>query len=207
MLPLRGLAGDPLKDASSKNDWVGSSVSAHRFISMRRLRRHRCPSSRWQSIRSFGTLPACQIIWTLRCHSGSMEHGVCRPPDFAEIDIPEQHDVSAVAAHLVATADDQLHRVIMSWTPTAFLSLCQSCRPARTGHYVRKRRHLGRSPLHSRLPKPAVRSGDTSAEPRLRFQHQLTAEASILISFRVASGVGARHSRPNASFNGPSQPS
>ena len=59
----------------------------------------------------------------------------CRPPDFAEIDIPEQDDVSAVAAHLVATADDQLDRVIMSWTPTAFLLLCQTAGSER-GSYL-----------------------------------------------------------------------
>lgn len=60
---------------------------------------------------------------------------VCRPPDFTEIDIPEQHDVGAVAALLVATADDQLDRVITSWTPTAFLSLCQAAGTER-GSYL-----------------------------------------------------------------------
>jgi len=60
---------------------------------------------------------------------------VCRPPDFVEVDIPEQPDLSAVAAHLVAAADDQLDRVILSWTPAAFLSLCQTA-GAERGSYL-----------------------------------------------------------------------
>jgi hypothetical protein len=49
---------------------------------------------------------------------------VCRPPNFAEVEISEQGDVSAIAKHLLMIADEQLERVVKSWTPHEFLSLC-----------------------------------------------------------------------------------
>lgn len=49
---------------------------------------------------------------------------VCRPPNFAEIEVPEESDVNVVARHLLATADAQLDHIVTSWTPMAFLSLC-----------------------------------------------------------------------------------
>lgn len=59
---------------------------------------------------------------------------VCRPPDFAEIEIPEHDDANVVAARLLATADAQLDRVITTWTTRAFLSLCVEKGTDRSGY-------------------------------------------------------------------------
>lgn len=60
---------------------------------------------------------------------------VCRAPDFAEIEVPENSDASIVAACLLATADKQLDTIIASWSPEAFLSFCQT-ENAERGHYL-----------------------------------------------------------------------
>lgn len=49
---------------------------------------------------------------------------ICRPPDFAEIEIAERSDIDMVAADILETANTQRDHVVTSWTSEIFLSLC-----------------------------------------------------------------------------------
>lgn len=60
---------------------------------------------------------------------------VCHPPYFAEIDVVECTDTGAIAARMLAIADEQRDRVIGTWTPTDFLKFCQTA-PAIPGSYL-----------------------------------------------------------------------
>ena len=49
----------------------------------------------------------------------------CQPPEFAEIDLPEEHGVEAVARRLLMVANEQLKAVADGWSVEAFLEMCR----------------------------------------------------------------------------------
>lgn len=50
---------------------------------------------------------------------------ICRPPNFAELDIEENDDPTIVANRLIAVATDQLENVLRSYSFDAFLLTCR----------------------------------------------------------------------------------
>ncbi len=59
----------------------------------------------------------------------------CRPPQFAEVDLPEDQDAEAVAGRLLTVANEQLEAVVDGWSVEAFLEKCSERSPGR-GAYL-----------------------------------------------------------------------
>jgi hypothetical protein len=49
----------------------------------------------------------------------------CRPPGFAEIEVPESEIASDVAERILSIADEQLNAIVTSWSTDDFLKVCQ----------------------------------------------------------------------------------
>jgi hypothetical protein len=49
----------------------------------------------------------------------------CHPPCFAEIDVEEHEDTAVLADRVIAVANEQMDRMLRTWSVDAFLSHCQ----------------------------------------------------------------------------------